>query len=171
MPVKIRQGGAWVDVSGDSGSSTSSNGITVRDDGIVTPFGSGVGIITTINFVGTSVKAVGNNTGIATVTVGPFSCPRTNVTNIIDCSLSNYFTTTVNSNTSFTVTNVPTNIGYGFTLELSIPVPAIVTWFPGVLWSNDAPPALISNKVHLLMFFTDDGGSNWRGSYLLNYIN
>jgi hypothetical protein len=44
------------------------NGITIKDEGVVIPAG-GVGIITTVNFVGSAISAVATSSGIATVTV------------------------------------------------------------------------------------------------------
>lgn len=97
---------------------------------------------------------------------------RGNVTAVaalnIDCSLGNVFTKTINGASTFTVSNVPASRSYAFTLELTHTSGAI-TWFSGVVWPGGTAPTLTTGKVHLFMFFTDDGGTTWRASSLINY--
>ncbi len=88
----------------------------------------------------------------------------------IDCSLGNYFTKTINGASTFTVSNVPASRAFGFTLELTHTSGA-VTWFAGVEWPNGSAPTLTTGKTHLFMFVTDDGGTRWRASSLINYTN
>lgn len=97
---------------------------------------------------------------------------RGNVTAVaaldIDCSLGNTFTKTINANSTFTVSNVPASRSYAFTLELTH-TSGTITWFSGVAWPGGVAPTLTTGKVHLFMFFTDDGGTTWRASSLINY--
>lgn len=97
---------------------------------------------------------------------------RGNVTAVaalnIDCSLGNTFTKTINGNSTFTVSNVPASRSYAFTLELTH-TSGTITWFSGVVWPSSTAPTLTTGKVHLFMFFTDDGGTTWRASSLINY--
>jgi hypothetical protein len=86
----------------------------------------------------------------------------------IDCSLGNLFTKTINANSTFTVSNVPASRSYTFTLELTH-TSGTITWFSGVIWPGGTAPTLTTGKVHLFMFFTDDGGTTWRASSLINY--
>lgn len=88
----------------------------------------------------------------------------------IDCGLSNYFTKTIASNSTLTFSNVPTGISYSFTLELTH-TSGTVTWPATVKWPGDIAPTLTTGKTHLFMFVTDDGGTRWRGSYLINYTD
>ena len=88
----------------------------------------------------------------------------------IDCSLGNYFTKTIAGNSTFTVSNVPASRSYSFTLELTH-TSGTVTWFSGVQWPDAVTPVLTIAKTHLFMFVTDDGGTRWRGSSLVNYTN
>lgn len=88
----------------------------------------------------------------------------------IDCSTANYFTKTINANSTFTVSNVPSARVYSFTLELTH-TSGTVTWFSGVEWPNGVAPVLTSGKTHLFMFVTDDGGTRWRGASAINYTN
>ncbi len=86
----------------------------------------------------------------------------------IDCSTSNFFTKTINGNSTFTVSNIPSSRAYSFTLELTH-TSGTITWFSGVVWPNGTAPTLTTGKVHLFMFVTDDGGTTWRASSLINY--
>lgn len=88
----------------------------------------------------------------------------------IDCSLGNYFTKTINGASTFTVSNVPASRSYSFTLELT-QTSGAVTWFSGVEWPGGVAPTLTAGKTHLFMFVTDDGGTRWRASSLINYTN
>lgn len=88
----------------------------------------------------------------------------------INCSTANYFTKTINANTTFTVSNVPSGYAYAFTLELTH-TSGTVTWFSGVEWPSGVAPTLTTGKTHLFTFVTDDAGTRWRGSALTNYTN
>ena len=88
----------------------------------------------------------------------------------VNCSTGNYFTKTINGASTFTVSNVPASRSYSFALELTHTSGAI-TWFSGVEWPGGTAPALTTGKTHLFMFITDDGGTRWRASSLINYTN
>lgn len=88
----------------------------------------------------------------------------------IDCSSGNYFTKTINGNSTFTVSNVPSSRAYSFTLELTH-TSGTITWFSGVEWPSGNAPTLTTGKTHVFIFITDDGGSRWRGAALTNYTN
>lgn len=80
----------------------------------------------------------------------------------INCSLGNYFTKTINADSTFTVSNVPTGQAYIFVLELTH-TSGVVTWFANLEWPDGAAPSLTTGKTHLFVFVTDDGGTRWRG--------
>lgn len=86
----------------------------------------------------------------------------------IDCGAGNFFTKTINANSTFTVSNVPSGGAYAFTLELTH-TSGTITWFSDVQWENGAVPTLVTGKTHLFMFLTNDGGTRWRASALINY--
>lgn len=88
----------------------------------------------------------------------------------IDCSLGNYFTKTINADSTFTVSNVPAGRAYAFTLEITHTSGAI-TWFAGVEWPKGTAPSLTTGKTHVFVFVTDDGGTRWRGAALVDYTN
>jgi hypothetical protein len=120
----------------------------------------------------TSGGAVGIGTTSPATTLDVSGPQAANVTAVaaldINCSLGNFFTKTINANSTFTVSNVPASRSYSFTLELTH-TSGTVTWFTGVTWPNSTAPTLTTGKVHLFMFVTDDGGTTWRGSSLINY--
>lgn len=89
----------------------------------------------------------------------------------IDCSTGNYFTKTINANSTFTVSNVPSSgTAYSFTLELTH-TSGTVTWWSSLKWPGDTAPTLTAGKTHLFVFVTDDGGTRWRGAALVDYTN
>jgi len=88
----------------------------------------------------------------------------------IDCSTGNYFTKTINGNSTFTVSSIPASRAYAFTLELTH-TSGTITWFSGVEWPAGTAPTLTTGKTHLFLFVTDDGGTRWRASSLINYTN
>ncbi len=88
----------------------------------------------------------------------------------IDCSAGNYFTKTINANSTFTFSNVPSSRSYSFTLELTH-TSGTVTWPSSVKFPADTAPTLTTGKTHLFVFVTDDGGTRFRGAALADYVN
>ena len=89
----------------------------------------------------------------------------------LDLNTSNYFTKTISGNSTFTFSN-PAASGQvtAFTLELTHSS-GTVTWPSSVKWNADTAPTLTTGKTHLFMFVTDDGGTRYRGSALVDYVN
>ena len=89
----------------------------------------------------------------------------------INLGAGNYFTKTISGNSTFTFINPPPNTKVcAFTLELTHSS-GTVTWPSEVKWNADTAPTLTTGKTHLFMFVTDDGGSRYRGSALVDYVN
>lgn len=86
----------------------------------------------------------------------------------VDCSKGNYFTKTINGNSTFTFSNIPTGV-YGMTIEIEN-TSGTITWPTEVKWPNDTAPLVSAGKTHLFMFVTDDTGTRWRGASLINYV-
>ena len=92
--------------------------------------------------------------------------------NSVDCSLGNYFTKTITGATTFTFDNPPASgVAYGFTLEVTLNGSNAITWPGTVKWNADTAPALTDGKTQLFMFVTNNGGTRWRGSALVDYVN
>ena len=91
--------------------------------------------------------------------------------NAVDCSAGNYFTKTITGATTFTFTNVPTGVAYTFTMEVTLNGSNAITWPGTVKWPADTAPAVTDGKTQLFVFITDDGGTRWRGSSIVDYTN
>ena len=91
--------------------------------------------------------------------------------NDVDCSAGNYFTKTITGATTFTFSNVPTSVVYSFTMEVTLNGNNSITWPTSVKWNGDAAPSITDAKTQLFMFITDDGGTRFRGSALVDYVN
>ena len=89
----------------------------------------------------------------------------------LDLRTGNYFTKTISGNSTFTFVN-PAASGTvtAFTLELTHSS-GTVTWPSSVKFNSDTAPTLTTGKTHLFMFVTDDGGTRYRGSALVDYVN
>ena len=91
--------------------------------------------------------------------------------NSVDCSAGNYFTKTITGATTFTFDNVPTGVAYTFTMEVTLNGSNAITWPGTVKWPADTAPTITDGKTQLFVFITDDGGTRWRGSSLVDYTN
>ena len=114
-------------------------------------------------------------TGTVTTAISDMLGPvRGNITAVaaldIDCSVGNYFTKTIDANSTFTFSNAPSSRAYAFTLELTH-TSGTVTWPTSVKWAGDTAPTLTTGKTHLFTFVTDDGGTRWRGVAQTNFVN
>lgn len=88
----------------------------------------------------------------------------------VDCSAGNYFTKTINANSTFTFSNVPASRAYSFVLELTH-TSGTVTWPTSVKFPADTAPTLTAGTTHLFVFETNDGGTRFRGAALVDYVN
>ena len=88
----------------------------------------------------------------------------------VDCSAGNYFTKTINANSTFTFSNVPASRAFSFVLELTH-TSGTVTWPASVKFPADTAPTLTTGKTHLFVFETNDGGTRFRGAALVDYVN
>ena len=91
--------------------------------------------------------------------------------NDVDCSLGNYFTKTITASTTFTFSNVPSGVEYSFTMEVTLNGSNSIGWPTSVKWNADTAPTLTDGKTQLFMFLTSNGGTRWRGSALVDYVN
>ena len=157
-------------VSGTTGTfsgNVSVGGTLTYDD--VTNIDS-VGLITArsgINVIaGVSTFSGGTNiTGSQTSNISAMGA------NAVDCSAANYFTKTITGATTFTFTNVPTGVAYTFTMEVTLNGSNAITWPESVKWPADTAPSITDGKTQLFVFITDDGGTRWRGSSVVDYTN
>lgn len=85
----------------------------------------------------------------------------------IPCTSGNYFTATISGNSSIYFTGIPA-ASYGLSYEVNHQT-GTITWPATVTWPGGTAPTLTTGKTHLFMFVTDDSGSSWRASSLVNY--
>lgn len=89
----------------------------------------------------------------------------------IDLSTGNYFTKTINGNSTFTFTNPPASGTVGsFVLELTH-TSGTVAWPASVKFPADTAPTLTTGKTHYFFFTTVNGGTRYRGASLVDYVN
>ena len=135
-----------------------------------------VGLITARNGInvtaGVSTFAAATHQNAGTKVTGPYSANITAMgANDVDCSAGNYFTKTITGATTFTFSNVPTSVAYTFTIEVTLNGSNAITWPASVKWNADTAPTITDGKTQLFVFLTDDGGTRWRGSALVDYVN
>ena len=89
----------------------------------------------------------------------------------VDCATGSYFTKTITGATTFTFTNVPSGVAYAFTFEVTLNGSNAITWPSSVKWPADTAPTITDGKTQVFIFLTDDGGTRWRCSSLVDYTN
>ena len=128
---------------------------------------SGINVLAGVSTFAAQIEANGGTkiTGSQTSNISAMGA------NSVDCSAGNYFTKTITGATTFTFDNVPTGVAYTFTMEVTLNGSNAITWPAAVKWPADTPPAITDGKTQLFVFITDDGGTRWRGSSLVDYTN
>ena len=128
---------------------------------------SGINVLAGVSTFAAQIEANGGTkiTGSQTSNISAMGA------NSVDCSAGNYFTKTITGATTFTFTNVPTGVAYTFTMEVTLNGSNAITWPGTVKWPADTAPTITDGKTQLFVFLTDDGGTRWRGSSLVDYTN
>jgi len=176
-PTTITVAGESSDTTCNVAFFTGATGDLAPKTGTNLTFNSSTGALTATSFVGSiSTAAQTAITSVGTLTAITIDGAYEQVAEAvgaldIDCSTGNYFTKTINANSTFTFSN-PAASGTvtSFTLELTH-TSGTVTWPASVKWNADTAPTLTAGKTHLFMFVTDDGGTRYRGSALVDYVN
>jgi predicted regulator of Ras-like GTPase activity (Roadblock/LC7/MglB family) len=89
-----------------------------------------------------------------------------------DLQSTNFFTKSISTSTTFTISNPPPNDGYryDYIMEITLTSASVVTWWSGISWttaSNKTAPTLSVGK-NIVGFYTTNGGSTWVGLWLGN---
>jgi len=128
---------------------------------------SGINVLAGVSTFAAQIEANGGTkiTGSQTSNISAMGA------NAVDCSAGNYFTKTITGATTFTFTNVPTGVAYTFTMEVTLNGSNAITWPASVKWPADTAPSITDGKTQLFVFLTDDGGTRWRGSSVVDYTN
>ena len=138
---------------------TARDGIKINAGGLDITAG-GINVVGVIT-ASSGVKITGNQTNNI-VAMGA---------NDVDCSAGSYFTKTITGATTFTFSNVPTGVEFSFTMEVTLNGSNAITWPTSVKWNADTAPTLTDGKTQLFMFVTSNGGTRFRGSALVDYVN
>ena len=132
--------------------------------------GLGTGVATAL---GAGVSGSGNIALVTspTITTGVFTGAKETQSAIsasaIDLTLGNYFTKTISTTTTFTISNTASSgTVNSFILDLTNGGSATVNWWSGVKWAGGTAPTLTSSGRDVLGFFTEDGGTTWNGFVL-----
>jgi hypothetical protein len=115
------------------------------------------------NLTITGTTTVGN-----TVTLGGVTETRVAMAaNDINLLAGSYFTKTIGSATTLTVSNIPTtgNVA-SFILDLTNGGAGTITWWSGAKFPSNTAPTLTASGRDVLGFFTHDGGTTWSGLVL-----
>ena len=128
---------------------------------------SGINVLAGVSTFAAQIEANGGTkiTGSQTSNISAMGA------NAVDCSAGNYFTKTITGATTFTFTNVPSGVAYAFTFEVTLNGSNAITWPSSVKWPADTAPTITDGKTQVFVFLTDDGGTRWRGSSLVDYTN
>lgn len=87
--------------------------------------------------------------------------------NDVNLLAGSYFTKTIGSATTLTVSNVPaTGNAASFILDLTNGGAGTITWWSGTKWAGGSAPTLTASGRDVLGFFTHDGGTTWSGLVL-----
>lgn len=87
--------------------------------------------------------------------------------NNVDLSLGNYFTKTISTASTLTVSNIPASgTASSFILDLTNGGSAVITWWANVKWASGTAPVLTTSGRDVLGFFTHNGGTTWTGLLL-----
>ena len=128
---------------------------------------SGINVLAGVSTFAAQIEANGGTkiTGSQTSNISAMGA------NSVDCSAGNYFTKTITGATTFTFDNVPTGVAYTFTMEVTLNGSNAIKWPGSVKWPADTAPSITDGKTQLFVFITDDGGTRWRGSSVVDYTN
>lgn len=90
-------------------------------------------------------------------------------TTALDLSTSAFFTVTLNSSRTMTITNPDSTSGYAqsFMVEFSSNGTYSVQWPTNVYWDGGLAPSIGANKETLISIYTKDNGTTYRANVVL----
>ena len=146
-----------------TGSDVTSLGEIASGDTITIPAGSTIEGVTPTGATGTAKLVFNSNPTL----IGTKETKVAIASSDIDLSTANYFSKTISTATTFTVSNTPTTgTVASFVLDLTDGGADTVDWWTGVQWAGGTAPTLTASGRDVLGFFTYDGGTTWTGLVL-----
>lgn len=106
---------------------------------------------------------IGDNRNITNYSVTKNTLGSISGSQTIDLTLGNFVSATATGSITWTFSNPSASHASGFVLELTNGGSAAQIWPATIRWPGGIAPTLTSSGVDVLVFVTDDAGSNWRG--------
>lgn len=106
---------------------------------------------------------IGDNRNITNYAVTKNALGSISGNQTIDLTLGNFVTATATGSITWTFSNPSALHASGFVLELTNGGSAAQIWPTSIRWPGGIAPTLTTSGVDVLVFVTDDAGSNWRG--------
>lgn len=130
--------------------------------------GTGAASFAAANIAGiTTAQTLTNKTLAAPIVTGLKETKVAMAANNIDLSAGNYFTKTISTATTLTVSNTPAaGTVATFILDLTNGGAGTITWWANLKWVSGTAPTLTSAGRDTLAFFTHDAGTTWTGLVL-----
>ena len=170
----------WSGISGASGPSTVINATNDTSTTTLYPVMTAAAGSNQTPKVDTSANAFVYNASTETLNINkiiPIALYPTRVAGgtggsyTFDLATANYFSRTVNTASTFAVSNVTASgTVSSFVLDLTNGGSAAITWWANLKWAAGTAPTLTSAGRDILGFFTHDGGTTWNGLVLTKDI-
>jgi hypothetical protein len=119
--------------------------------------------VTANSFAIGSSELIGINRNITNYAITKNARGSISGSQTIDLYLGNFVTATAGGSITWTFSNASASHASGFVLELTNGGSAAQTWPATVRWPGGTAPTLTTSGVDVLVFVTDDAGTNWRG--------
>ncbi len=146
---------ATQDVSGDLGAAVVANA-KVR-------YNPSTGTVSSNAFAISGTELIGSSRNLTNYAVTVNARGSISGSQTIDLTLGNYVTATAGGSITWTFSNPSASHASGFVLELTNGGSAAQVWPASVRWPGGTAPTLTASGVDVLVFVTDDAGTNWRG--------
>lgn len=165
IPYQSSTGTTSFITNGTSGQALVSAGSSAPAWGTLGVSGGGTGVTSS---TGTGSVVLNTSPSLTTpTTTGTKETKAAIAASDIDMTLGNYFTKTISTTTTFTVSNVASSgTVNSFVLDLTNGGSSTVNWWTGVKWAGATAPTLTASGRDVLGFFTEDGGTTWNGFVL-----
>lgn len=110
-------------------------------------------------------RNITNVVGVAYESSNGVSITITTASPTMNLNLGDVFTITPSGTTSLAFSNTPSSGRAKFVvLEITNGGAVTVNWPTNTRWPGGSAPTLTAAGTDVVVFFTDDGGSNWRAS-------